>query len=90
MALNIKDPETERLAAEVATLTGESKTGAIRSALRERKRRLELAQSGPARGDRMMEVLEQRWWPGLAEGLRGTEISKEQEETILGFGPEGA
>ncbi len=35
MGLNIKDPETERLAAEIATLTGESKTGAIRTALRE-------------------------------------------------------
>jgi hypothetical protein len=31
MALNIKDPETERLAAEVATLTGESKTAAVRA-----------------------------------------------------------
>src|SRR5262245_54815100 len=31
MALNIKDPETERLAGEIAALTGESKTGAIRT-----------------------------------------------------------
>ena len=30
MALNIKDPETERLAAESAALTGDSKTGVIR------------------------------------------------------------
>jgi antitoxin VapB len=37
MALNIKDPETERLAAEVATLTGESKTAAVRAALRTRR-----------------------------------------------------
>jgi antitoxin VapB len=35
MPLNIKDPETELLAREVAQLTGESKTGAIRTALRE-------------------------------------------------------
>ena len=35
MALNIKDPETERLAAEVAALTGNTKTGAIRYALRQ-------------------------------------------------------
>jgi uncharacterized protein with PIN domain len=34
MALNIKDPETERLAAEVAALTGETKTGAVRHARR--------------------------------------------------------
>jgi len=35
VALNIKDPETERLAAEAAALTGDSKTGAVRQALRE-------------------------------------------------------
>lgn len=34
MALNIKDPETERLAAEVAAITGQTKTGAVRYALR--------------------------------------------------------
>ena len=32
MALNIKNPDVERLAAEVADLTGESKTEAIRRA----------------------------------------------------------
>ena len=37
MALSIKDPEAERLAAEVAAMTGESKTRAIRVALEERK-----------------------------------------------------
>lgn len=89
MALNIKDPETEKLAAEVAALTGDSKTGAVRSALRERKRRLLLAQSGVARGDRMVGVLERRLWPGLPEGVRGSELSKEQEEAILGFGRGG-
>src|SRR2546422_564477 len=40
MALNIKDPETERLASEVSSMTGESKTRAIRKALEERKERL--------------------------------------------------
>ena len=37
MALNIKDPETERLASEVAKLAGETKTQAVRTALTERK-----------------------------------------------------
>ena len=41
VALNIKDPETERLASEVAALTGETKTRAVREALVERKHRLE-------------------------------------------------
>lgn len=35
MALNINDPETERLAAEVAALIGTTKTGAVRYALRQ-------------------------------------------------------
>lgn len=89
MALNIKDPETERLASEVSALTGESKTGAIRGALRERKQRLQLARSGRGRGDRMIDVLERRLWPSLPEGVRGSATSKEQEAEILGFGPEG-
>ena len=40
MALNIKDPETEQLAAQVAALAGETKTRAVKVALRERKERL--------------------------------------------------
>jgi antitoxin VapB len=90
MALNIKDPETERLAGEVAQLAGESKTGAVRQALRERKRRLLLAQSGLGRGDRMIALLERRVWPRLPEGVRGSTMDKDEEERLLGFGPEGA
>ncbi|MEV4115523.1 type II toxin-antitoxin system VapB family antitoxin [Nonomuraea sp. NPDC049695] len=40
MSLNIKNPEAERLAAEIGALTGESKTAAVISALRERRERL--------------------------------------------------
>ena len=36
MALNIRNPETEQLATELAALTGESKTRAVTEALRER------------------------------------------------------
>lgn len=36
MALNIKDPETDRLARELANATGESITAAVATALRER------------------------------------------------------
>jgi len=36
MALSIRDPETDRLARELAALTGESMTEAIRTALEER------------------------------------------------------
>ena len=40
MALNIKNPEVESLATELAGVTGESKTEAIRQALVERRARL--------------------------------------------------
>lgn len=89
MALNIKDPETERLAAEIAALTGESKTGAIRRALAERKQRLLLARGGTSRGDRMVALLERELWPSLPAGVRGGSLTKEVEEAILGFGPDG-
>lgn len=40
MALNIKDPETDRLARELAEATGETITQAVHRALRERLARL--------------------------------------------------
>jgi antitoxin VapB len=40
VALSIRDRETERLAAEVAALTGDSKTGAVRQALRRQRERV--------------------------------------------------
>jgi putative transcription factor len=44
MTLNIKDTETEKLAAEVAEMTGKTKEDAVREALREKKERLERAE----------------------------------------------
>ena len=42
MALNIKSLEVEQMAAETARLTGESKTEAIRVALKERLAKLKM------------------------------------------------
>ena len=53
MALNIKNADVERLASEVARLTGESKTEAIRRALDERRRRLK----GPSVAERRRRVI---------------------------------
>jgi antitoxin VapB len=49
MALSLKDPDTDRLAREVAQLTGESLTEAIRRSLAERLER-ELVRRGRPRG----------------------------------------
>ena len=49
MSLNIKNEETCRLAGELAHLTGETMTGAITVALRERLEREKRERSGEAR-----------------------------------------
>ncbi|MGE5155356.1 MAG: type II toxin-antitoxin system VapB family antitoxin [Bdellovibrio bacteriovorus] len=56
MALNIRNAEAERLAERIANLTGETKTGAVTQALRERLERLERAR-GPRRlADELDEI----------------------------------
>lgn len=91
MALNIKDPEAEKLATEVAEMTGDTKTGAVRQALRERRRRLILRSGGPSRSQRdMQEWMEREIWSQIPDELLDREpMTKAEEEAILGFGPEG-
>lgn len=89
MALNIKNQETEQLAAEVASLTGESKTGAVRQALRERRDRLQLEAGREQRSPgSLTRFLETEVWP-LIPDRGGAPLTKEEVEEILGFGPEG-
>ena len=88
MALNIKDPETERLAAEVAGLAGESKTRAVRVALQERKQRLELLQPKTTRKP-LLQFLEEEIWPHIPPDVLGRAMSKAEREEILGIGPDG-
>lgn len=88
MALNIKNDAVERLATEVARLTGESKTEAIRKALDERRRRLK----GPSvaeRRRRVLRLLETRIWPSIPKKELGRRLSRREKEAILGYGPGG-
>jgi len=88
MALNIKNAEVERLAAEVARLSGESKTEAIRKALEERRRRLK----GPSLADRrhrVVKFLKHDVWPTIPKKFLGKRPTRAEEDAILGFGPEG-
>jgi len=89
MALNLKNAEVERLAAEVARLTGESKTEAIRRALDERRRRLK-APAVSTRRARVLAFLEKKVWPTLPPDQLGRRLSRREEDDILGSGPEGA
>jgi antitoxin VapB len=55
MGLNIKNPETHRLAEELAKRTGESLTGAVTTALRERLDRVRREQ-GDHLADRLLAI----------------------------------
>lgn len=57
MALSLKDPETDRLAREVAQLTGENLTEAVRKALAERLAR-ERLRRGKAKKSLVEELSE--------------------------------
>jgi antitoxin VapB len=87
--MNIKDPQTEALAAEVAALANETKTQAVRTALQERKERLQAHKSRHVRAQRIDRFLEDEAWPQIPDTVLGTQISKAEREAILGYGPEG-
>ena len=88
MALNLKNPEVERLASEVARLTGESKTEAIRRALDERRRRLTRPPAAERR-KRVLTFLERRVWPSIPKNQLGLRLTRQEEDDILGYGPGG-
>jgi antitoxin VapB len=89
MPLSIKNAEVERLVDEVAQMTGESKTEAVRRALKERRDRLTLQESAHNRDARIRRVLEDEIWPAIPADVLGTTITREEEEEILGYGEPG-
>lgn len=88
MALNLKNPAVERLAAELARLTGESKTEAIRKALEERRRRLR-AIAPSDRKRRVLILLREQIWKDVPKRELGRRLSRAEEDAILGYGKEG-
>ncbi len=88
MALNIKNISVERLAGQVALLTGETKTEAIRKALEDRKRRLVATPVGDRRAT-VLSFLKKRVWKGVPRSEKGRMLSRAEEDAILGYGPEG-
>ena len=58
MGLNIKNDETCQLASELARITGDTKTGAITVALRERLEREKFARSAESRARDLRAIAE--------------------------------
>ncbi|MGH7805700.1 MAG: type II toxin-antitoxin system VapB family antitoxin [Candidatus Binatia bacterium] len=89
MPLNIKNAEVEKLAAEVAAKTGETRTEAVRRALLERKAKLDFQIVRPDRRSSVEEFLRREIWPLVPKGKRGRAPTKREREEMLGYGAEG-
>jgi len=80
MALNIKDPEADQLARRLATLTGESITVAVKTAVRERIEREE-RERGKASVDELMAIAKR-----IAEAPN---LDDRTDDEILGYDERG-
>jgi antitoxin VapB len=89
MALNIENREVEQLLERLVILTGETKTEAVRKALEERHRRLSLKYDAQHREIRLRAFLEDDVWSRIPVELLGKRLTREHEETILGYGEAG-
>jgi antitoxin VapB len=90
VALNIKNDEVERLAADVARITGETKTEAIRRALAERRDRLRYRIAAGDMQQRGLRFLQREVWPQIPPDQLGRRLTRDEEDEILGYGPSGA
>jgi len=80
VAINIKDAETDAKARELAAITGESITTAIRKAVEQRLRRESMRQRSGA-ADRILAIADR-----LSNRPR---LSTERAEQILGYDEDG-
>ncbi|MCW2987394.1 MAG: Rv0623 family protein transcription factor [Solirubrobacterales bacterium] len=91
MALSIDNEETEKLAAEIAKLTGESEEEAVRQSLQERRDRLgpPPGQGGrrPRTMEEMLHFMETEIWP-LIPNRGGPPMTKAERAKLLGYGPD--
>jgi antitoxin VapB len=89
MALNIKNPEVVQLATQVARLAHETKTEAVRRALTERRIRLQAGGGKVGRKESLLEYFERYVWPTMPADQLGKTLTREEEDKILGYGPNG-
>lgn len=86
-----EDPQFQArlIADEIAELTGEPTEIVILHALQESLRRLTAPTSSSERARRILTILETSLWQNTSESRLGQSITREREDEILGYGPEG-
>ena len=85
MALNIENQDVENLLEKVTQITGESKMEAVQKALEERHQRLLQPRAALKNEARLFTFLREELWPQIPPELSGTQLSKAEEEEILGY-----
>ena len=81
MALNIRNPEAEQLATELARITGETKTAAVAKALRDRLARVRRDRDTMSLADRLVAI--------GRECAALPILDKRSADEILGYGEDG-
>lgn len=81
MALNIKDPETDRIARELAAATGESITVAVRIAMEERLQRVRARRAATDVRAELAAIIER--------GRRRAVLDDRSPEEIIGYDENG-
>ncbi|WP_298044915.1 type II toxin-antitoxin system VapB family antitoxin [uncultured Microbacterium sp.] len=81
MALNIKDPETDRIARELSAATGESITVAVRIAMEERLRRVRASGAEAAMRAEIDAI--------IARGRARAIVDEREPDDILGYDANG-
>ena len=77
------------MAEEVARLSGQNKTQAVRQALEEKRERLSLRVSHAARTVQRRRFLEREIWADIPDELLGKPHDDALDDEILGYGPHG-
>jgi len=87
MAIHIKNPGVIRLAGQLAALTGESRTEAIRKALEEKLARLSRASALGNRRAELVRVFGCRVPSMIRAGGRKGNLTPEEVQELLAYGP---
>ncbi len=77
------------MAGEVAGMTGETKTEAIRKALKERRDRLSYHIATRNRKADLLDFLSREIWPAIPKRLLGKRLTKAELDQILGYEDKG-
>ena len=85
MALSIKNREVERLAEELAEVTGETKTGAIRRALEDRRQRLAARVLPMRRRELVMRTPQREVWESVPPEMLDRPRDRVLEDSVLGY-----